>query len=80
MRVATVLLFTLLCAGCDDDDTLAYHSPASDSNPDDTAWPYEALTKEERAVVDLSRDTAGWQEAHAGFATAVIEHARRSQR
>ena len=37
----------------------------------ETAWSYETLTAEERAVVDRGRDTSQWEGVHRGFSEAT---------
>ena len=42
------------------------------------AWPYEALSADERAVIDRGRDVAGWQRFHRELAGVVLDNARRA--
>jgi hypothetical protein len=47
--------------------------PAQQESPSATEWTYDTLNAEERAVIDRSRNVAGWDRVHASFAAAVGE-------
>lgn len=44
-----------------------------------SAIPYEALSPEEKAVVDRGRDVTGWREIHGAYASAVAERAHQAR-
>lgn len=44
-----------------------------------SAIPYEALSPEDKAVVDRGRDVTGWREIHAAYATALAERSKQAR-
>ena len=44
-----------------------------------SAIPYEALSPEEKSVVDKGRDVSGWRQIHDAYATAVKERAKQAR-
>jgi hypothetical protein len=44
-----------------------------------SAIPYEALSPEEKAVVDKGRDVSGWRQIHDAYASAVGQRAKQAR-
>lgn len=44
-----------------------------------SAIPYEALSPEEKGVVDKGRDVSGWRQIHDAYASAVKERAKQAR-
>lgn len=50
-----------------------------DVGPPEAVWSYEALTPEERAVIDRGRADPGWQQVHDAYGSAAMELGRKAR-
>jgi hypothetical protein len=63
------------------DATLPQKNPFEpyDVGGTEAIWPYESLTPDEQAVIDRTRDAAGWAQVHDGFGAAGVERSRKAR-